>query len=79
MHTSTSGWSQKEELIIDLSENEDVAVVIKIHPRDLNLNYLNVVKKLKNVLIVGNNVDRSRVTKWSNIGMIFTNLILLII
>ena len=71
MHTSTSGWSQKEELIIDLSENEDVAVVIKIHPRDLNLNYLNVVKKLKNVLIVGNNVDRSRVTKWSNI--IITN------
>jgi hypothetical protein len=67
LHTSTSGWKTKEEIIIDFSDNKDVAFVIKIHPRDLNLSFLDMVKNFNNVLIVGNDIDRSRVTKWADI------------
>ena len=71
LHTSTSGWKIKEEIIIDFSENKDVAFVIKAHPRDDNHNLFDMVKKFSNVLVVGNDVDRSRVTKWADI--IITN------
>lgn len=66
-YTSTSGWSIQEEIIIELSENKDVAMVLKVHPRDSVQHYLKMVEKLDNLLIVRNDVDRSRVSKWANI------------
>ena len=65
--TSTSGWSVQEEIIIELSENKDVAMVLKVHPRDSNLDYLKMVRQFDNLLIVNNETDRSRVTKWADI------------
>jgi len=32
--TSTNGWHVMEEIIIDLSENPNVAMVLKLHPRE---------------------------------------------
>lgn len=65
--TSTSGWLIQEEIIIELSENKDVAMVLKVHPRDTDLNYLKMVEKFDNLLIVKNETDRSRVSKWADI------------
>ena len=66
-YTSTSGWSVQEEIIIELSENKDVAMVLKVHPRDTGLDYLKMVSQFDNLLIVKNETDRSRVSKWANI------------
>lgn len=66
-YTSTSGWSVQEEIIIELSENKDVAMVLKVHPRDTDLDYLKMVSQFDNLLIVKNETDRSRVSKWANI------------
>lgn len=66
-YTSTSGWSVQEEIIIKLSENKDVAMVLKVHPRDTGLDYLKMVSQFDNLLIVKNETDRSRVSKWANI------------
>lgn len=65
--TSTSGWLIQEEIIIELSENKDVAMVLKVHPRDTDLNYLKMVEQFDNLLIVKNETDRSRVSKWADI------------
>ena len=66
-YTSTSGWSVQEEIIIELSENKDVAMVLKVHPRDTGFDYLKMVSQFDNLLIVKNETDRSRVSKWANI------------
>ena len=66
-YTSTSGWSVQEEIIIELSQNKDVAMVLKVHPRDTGLDYLKMVSQFDNLLIVKNETDRSRVSKWANI------------
>ena len=66
-YTSTSGWSVQEEIIIELSENKDVAMVLKVHPRDTGTDYLKMVSQFDNLLIVKNETDRSRVSKWANI------------
>lgn len=65
--TSTSGWLIQEEIIIELSENKDVAMVLKVHPRDTDLNYLKMVEQFDNLLIVKNETDRSRLCKWADI------------
>ena len=64
--TSTTGWHVMEEIIIDLSENEDVAMVLKLHPR-MTLYDLRLIETFKNLLIVNRDTDRSRVTKWADI------------
>jgi len=66
-HTSTNGWSTQEELIIELSENQDVAMVLKLHPRESQSLNFQMISRFKNLLIVGRECDRSRVTKWANI------------
>jgi hypothetical protein len=65
--TSTNGWNIQEELIIELSENEDVAMVLKLHPREAQSLDLRMIKNFKNLLIVDRECDRSRVTKWADI------------
>jgi len=64
--TSTTGALRLQEIIIDLSENEDVAMVLKLHPRDVFPD-LRMLKEFKNLLIVAGETDRSRVTKWADI------------
>ncbi len=65
-HTSTNAWSVQEEIIISLSEREDVAMVLKLHPREAEFMDLRMLRKFVNLKIVSGETDRSRVTKWSN-------------
>ena len=55
------------ELIIEHSENSDVAMVLKLHPREAPFIDLRMLDKFNNVLIVNKETDRSRVTKWADI------------
>ena len=66
-YTSTNGWSIQEEIIIDLSEREDVAMILKLHPREAKFMDLRMLKRFKNLKILSMETDRSRVTKWANI------------
>ena len=64
--TSTNAWSLQEQIIISLSEREDVAMILKLHPREAQFMDLRMLKKFRNLKIVSGETDRSRVTKWSN-------------
>ncbi len=66
-YTSTSGWKIIEEIIIDLSEDINVSMVLKLHPRETEYIDLRMLKTFKNLLLVNKECDRSRVTKWANI------------
>ena len=65
-NTITNSWRIQEEIIINLSNRKDVAIVLKLHPREAELMDLRMVKTFKNVKIVRSETDRSRVIKWSN-------------
>jgi len=65
--TSTTGWHIMEEIIIDLSENKDVAIVLKLHPREAPFIDLRMLNTFDNLLIVNKETDRSRVSKWADI------------
>lgn len=67
MFTSTNGWYIMEEMIIDLSENKDVAMVLKLHPRESPFIDLRMLKKFDNLMIVNKETHRSRVSKWADI------------
>jgi hypothetical protein len=67
MLTSTNGWNIMQEMIIDHSENSDVAMVLKLHPREAPFIDLRMLEKFNNLLIVNKEIDRSRVTKWADI------------
>jgi hypothetical protein len=66
MFTSTNGWSEMQEIIIKLSENPDVAMVLKLHPREAPHIDLRMLERFNNLLIVDHFVDRSRVSKWAD-------------
>ena len=65
--TSTNGWNAMMKLIIEHSENSDVAMVLKLHPREAPFIDLRMLKKFNNLLIVNKETDRSRVTKWADV------------
>lgn len=65
--TSTNGWPVQQDIIIDLSEREDVAMILKLHPRESKFMDLRMLSTFKNLHIVGNETDRSRITKWADI------------
>jgi hypothetical protein len=65
--TSTNAWSIQEEIIIRLSERPDVAMVLKLHPREASHMDLRMLKTFDNLLIVNKETDRSRVSKWADI------------
>ena len=67
MPTSTNGWNAMLELIIEHSENPDVAMVLKLHPREAPFIDLRMLERFNNLLIVNKETDRSRVTKWADI------------
>ena len=64
--TSTSSLDKLMEIIIELSDNKDVAIVLKTHPRNKNPD-LRILQQFKNLKIVNSEIDRSRVTKWADI------------
>ncbi len=64
--TSTNGWDVMRDIIIDYSERDDVAFVLKLHPRETPPD-LRMLNTFSNLLIVNREVDRSRVTKWADI------------
>lgn len=66
-YTSTNAWSIMEEIIINLSDNSDVAIVIKTHPREDPFTDFRMLSTFNNVKIVGSECDRSRVVKWADI------------
>lgn len=65
--TSTNAWSVMEEIIIDLSDNPDVAMVIKNHPRGGSTTDFRMISRFNNVKFVESECDRSRVVKWADI------------
>jgi|GEM_PF-2285963 len=67
MFTSTNGWNTMQEMIINHSENSDVAMVLKLHPREAPFIDLRMLERFDNLLIVNKETDRSRVTKWADI------------
>ena len=67
MFTSTNGWNIMQEIIIGLSESPDVAIVLKLHPREAPFIDLRMIEKFNNLLIVNRETDRSRVSKWADI------------
>ena len=67
MFTSTNGWHTMQEIIIDLSESSDVAMVLKLHPREAPFIDLRMIEKFDNLFIVNRETDRSRVSKWADI------------
>jgi hypothetical protein len=66
-HSSTNAWSKMEEIIIEYSERKDVAMVLKLHPREAPFIDLRMLKEFSNLRIVNRETDRSRVTKWADI------------
>ena len=65
--TSTNAWFKMEEIIIDLSNNRDIAIIVKLHPREAPYIDLRILNTFNNVKIVGREVDRSKVVKWANV------------
>lgn len=65
--TSTNGWSVQQDIIIDLSESDDVAMILKLHPREARFMDLRMLSTFNNLHIVSNDTDRSRITKWADI------------
>ena len=65
--TSTTGWHVMEEIIIDLSDDNNVAMVLKLHPREEPFIDLRMIETFDNLLIVNKETDRSRVSKWADI------------
>ena len=65
--TSTNAWLVMEEIIIDLSERLDVAMVVKKHPRKGNTADYRMLYTFNNVKFVESECDRSRVVQWANI------------
>ena len=68
--TSTTAWKIQEEIIFDLSERNDVAMLLKLHPRESNNIDLRILNSFINLKIVSSETDRSRVTKWANICVV---------
>jgi hypothetical protein len=65
--TSTTAWKYQEDFIIEHGDHEDVGIIIKLHPRESDFIDLRMVSQFSNVLIVNQEVDRSRVVKWADI------------
>lgn len=67
-YTSTNAWSEMEKIIINLSNNPNVAMVVKKHPRKGGtITDFRMISTFNNVKIVGSECDRSRVVKWADI------------
>ena len=67
MFTSTNGWYTMQEIIIDLSADPNVAMVLKLHPREAPFIDRRMLRKFDNLIIVDRETDRSRVSKWADI------------
>jgi len=81
--TCTNSWAIMEDIMLDLSFREDVAMVGKFHPRLYKLGDYRYLKKIDNLKLYGSELDRSRLVKWADIvvcsdhcSMLFEGMIL---
>ena len=65
--TCTNSWSVMEEIMLELSFQENIAMVAKFHPRLYKLGDYRYLKKIDNLKLYGPELDRNRLTKWADI------------
>jgi hypothetical protein len=65
--TCTNSWSIMEDIMLELSFREDVAMVGKFHPRLYKLGEYLYLKKIDNLKLYGSELDRTRLIKWADI------------
>jgi len=65
--TTVSGWSIMEEIILDYSDDENVAMTGKIHPRMYSGMDTRTVENVNNFRMYGPEVDISLLVKWADI------------
>lgn len=63
----TNAWCEQEQLIMNLSVNNDVQMILKLHPREPAPVRLRHLAKYRNLLILDNNIDTGKVIKWADI------------
>lgn len=81
--TSTNSWSIMEDIMLDYSFRDDIAMVAKFHPRLYKLGDYRYLKKMDNLKFFGPELDRTRLVKWADIivcsdhcSMLFEGMIL---
>jgi hypothetical protein len=81
--TCTNSWSIMEEIMLELSFQENIAMVAKFHPRLYKLGDYRYLKKIDNLKLYGPELDRTRLVKWADIvvcsdhcSMLFEGMIL---
>jgi len=81
--TCTNSWSIMEDIMLDYSFREDVAMAAKFHPRLYKLGDYRYLKKIDNLKLYGPELDRTRLVKWADIvvcsdhcSMLFEGMIL---
>jgi len=65
--TATNSWSNMEEIMLDLSFKDNIAMVAKFHPRLYKLGDFRYLKKIDNLKLYGPELDRTRLIKWADI------------
>jgi len=65
--TCTNSWAIMEDIMLELSFREDVAMVGKFHPRLYKLGDYRYLKNIDNLKLYGPELDRTRLTKWADI------------
>jgi len=65
--TSTNSWAIMEDIILDCSFRDDIAMVAKFHPRLYKLGDYRYLKKIDNLKLFGPELDRTRLVKWADI------------
>jgi len=81
--TCTNSWAIMEDIMLDYSFCDDIAMVAKFHPRLYKLGDYRYLKKIDNLKLYGPDLDRNRLVKWADIvvcsdhcSMLFEGMIL---
>ena len=65
--TCTNSWAIIEDIMLDYSFQDDIAMVAKFHPRLYKLGDYRYLKKIDNLKLFGPELDRTRLIKWADI------------
>tara|TARA_A100000164_G_C21936245_1_gene788202 strand:+ start:1049 stop:2257 length:1209 start_codon:yes stop_codon:yes gene_type:complete len=65
--TCTNSWAIMEDIMLDYSFQDDIAMVAKFHPRLYRLGDYRYLKKINNLKLFGPELDRTRLVKWADI------------
>jgi hypothetical protein len=63
----TNSWSVQEEMIMMLSARDDVAMILKLHPRESAPVRIRHLQKYSNLKIVAGEQDSGKIIKWANV------------